>query len=154
VDVSVSDGSDSDDDDDDKRTCGDAVAVVGSSLFDFVARRFDLLVGVAGLMSALWLWLLLDEAQRMDGDDHAWRWALFVACVFLGRWVARSLVSLVIFALDRYDVVRRSARTDAKFVGVAARERRGVADKRRLHGERHREETFPVTETFTTRDAR
>ena len=110
VDVSVSDGSDSDDDDDDKRTCGDAVAVVGSSLFDFVARRFDLLVGVAGLMSALWLWLLLDEAQRMDGDDHAWRWALFVACVFLGRWVARSLVSLVIFALDRYDVYAANAK--------------------------------------------
>jgi len=109
VDVSVSDGSDSDDDDD-KRTCGDAVAVVGSSLFDFVARRFDLLVGVAGLMSALWLWLLLDDAQRMDGDDHAWRWALFVACVFLGRWVARSLVSLVIFALDRYDTYAENAK--------------------------------------------
>lgn len=109
VDVSVSDGSDSDDDDD-KRTCGDAVAVAGSSLFDFVARRFDLLVGVAGLMSALWLWLLLDDAQRMDGDDHAWRWALFVACVFLGRWVARSLVSLVIFALDRYDVYAETAK--------------------------------------------
>ena len=100
--VSDSGGSDSDDDDD-KRTCGEAVATAGSSVFDFVARRFDLLVGVAGLISALWLWLLLDTKQRTDGDDHPWRWALFVACVFLGRWVARSLVSFVIFVLDRYD---------------------------------------------------
>jgi hypothetical protein len=100
--VSDSGGSDSDDDDD-KRTCGEAVATAGSSVFAFVARRFDLLVGVAGLISALWLWLLLDTTQRTDGDDHPWRWALFVACVFLGRWVARSLVSFVIFVLDRYD---------------------------------------------------
>ena len=110
-DVSDSDGSDSDDDDDDdERTCGEAVAVAGSSLLDFAARRFDLLVGVAGLISALWLWLSLDTTQRTNGDDHAWRWALFVACVFLGRWVARSLLNLAIFALDRYDAYAARAR--------------------------------------------
>ena len=51
--VSDSGGSDSDDDDD-KRTCGEAVATAGSSVFAFVTRRFDLLVGVAGLI--FWLY--------------------------------------------------------------------------------------------------
>jgi hypothetical protein len=118
--VSDSGGSDSDDDDD-KRTCGEAVATAGSSVFAFVARRFDLLVGVAGLISALWLWLLLDTTQRTDGDDHPWRWALFVACVFLGRWVARSLVSFVIFVLDRYDSYAERARGE-KFGSDSPRE--------------------------------
>ena len=111
-DVFDSDGSDSDDDDD-TRACGEAVAAVGSSVFVFAARRFDLLVGVASLTSALWLWVSLDAAQRANGGDHAWRWALFVACVFLGRWVARSFVSLGVFALDRYDAYAARARAKA-----------------------------------------
>jgi hypothetical protein len=35
------------------------------------------------------------------GDNHTWRWVLFVACILLGRFFARTVVAVTIYSLDR-----------------------------------------------------
>ena len=79
----------------------------------------DLLLGLAFLGVALWLRaVVLIGARRsspLARDEHAWRWVLFVACVFLGRYLARSLVSFAVFVLDRYV---RACSDDADFLNA------------------------------------
>lgn len=99
------DSDSSSEDEDDGKSAFEHCKSAASSVLVFVATRFDLLLGIAGACAALWLWLSLDSSTRNDGRNHAWRWALFGACVFLGRFLARSLVAAAIFALDRYDFI-------------------------------------------------
>ena len=97
------DASSDDDDDEDSKTIWEWVTHQTQSLAVWLISRFDLLLGVGASVAALWLWWELAPNERADGKSHAWRGALFGACVFLGRFLARSMVSFVIFLLNRYD---------------------------------------------------
>ena len=92
--------------DDETGGCADAAHAAAETFAAWVTRRIDLLLGLAFLGVALWLRaVVLIGARRsspLARDEHAWRWVLFVACVFLGRYLARSLVSFAVFVLDRY----------------------------------------------------
>lgn len=105
--------------DDETGGCADAAHAAAETFAAWVTRRIDLLLGLAFLGVALWLRaVVLIGARRsspLARDEHAWRWVLFVACVFLGRYLARSLVSFAVFVLDRYV---RACSDDADFLNA------------------------------------
>ena len=95
------------DTDDETGGCADATYAAAETVAMWVTRRLDLLLGLAFLGVALWLRTVKLIGARSSSplarDEHNWRWVLFVACVFLGRFLARSLVSFAVFVLDRYN---------------------------------------------------
>ena len=105
--------------DDETGGCADAAHAAAETFAAWVTRRIDLLLGLAFLGVALWLRaVVLIGARRsspLARDEHAWRWVFFVACVFLGRYLARSLVSFAVFVLDRYV---RACSDDADFLNA------------------------------------
>ena len=108
--VGTDSADDTEEEDDDRgEGCAECTATAAESLAYLLARRLDVVLGLAALAVALWL--RVDDAFHDDAKDASaslpWRAAAFAACVLLGRLVSRAVIRFTTLASQQIAHYRR-----------------------------------------------